>query len=90
VQGGGCGTVGVAGLVQGGGFGTYSKRFGTAGSSLLSRTLEADTNKLADVKRAVTVPQRNDQKRDKMDLMRWCSDRTRPRLPTRGVANVAV
>ena len=35
VQGGGCGTVGVAGLVQGGGFGTHSKAFGTAGSSLL-------------------------------------------------------
>jgi FAD/FMN-containing dehydrogenase len=35
VQGGGCGTVGVAGLVQGGGFGTYSKRFGIAGASLL-------------------------------------------------------
>jgi FAD/FMN-containing dehydrogenase len=35
VQGGGCGTVGVAGLVQGGGFGTYSKRFGLAGAALL-------------------------------------------------------
>jgi len=35
VQGGGCGTVGVAGLVQGGGFGSYSKQFGTAGSNLL-------------------------------------------------------
>jgi FAD/FMN-containing dehydrogenase len=35
VQGGGCGTVGVAGHVQGGGFGTYSKAFGTAGASLL-------------------------------------------------------
>ena len=35
VQGGGCGTVGVAGLVQGGGFGTYSKQFGIAGASLL-------------------------------------------------------
>ncbi len=35
VQGGGCGTVGVAGLVQGGGFGTHSKAFGTAGASLL-------------------------------------------------------
>ena len=35
VQGGGCGTVGVAGLIQGGGFGTYSKGFGTAASSLL-------------------------------------------------------
>jgi FAD/FMN-containing dehydrogenase len=35
VQGGGCGTVGVAGLVLGGGFGSYSKKFGTAASSLL-------------------------------------------------------
>jgi FAD/FMN-containing dehydrogenase len=35
VQGGGCGTVGVAGLVQGRGFGSYSKRFGTAGASLM-------------------------------------------------------
>ncbi len=35
VQGGGCMTVGVAGLVQGGGFGEFSKRFGTAAASLL-------------------------------------------------------
>jgi FAD/FMN-containing dehydrogenase len=35
VQGGGCATVGVAGLVQGGGFGSFSKGFGTAGASLL-------------------------------------------------------
>ena len=35
VQGGGCTTVGVAGLVQGGGFGSFSKGFGTAGSHLL-------------------------------------------------------
>ncbi|WP_233804703.1 FAD-binding oxidoreductase [Paraburkholderia sp. HP33-1] len=35
VQGGGCGTVGVAGLIQGGGFGTYSKQFGIAAASLL-------------------------------------------------------
>jgi FAD/FMN-containing dehydrogenase len=35
VQGGGCGTVGVAGLVQGGGFGSFSKNFGTAAASLL-------------------------------------------------------
>ena len=35
VQGGGCATVGVAGLVQGGGFGSYSKRYGTAAASLL-------------------------------------------------------
>ena len=35
VQGGGCATVGVAGLVQGGGFGSYSKRVGMAAASLL-------------------------------------------------------
>jgi FAD/FMN-containing dehydrogenase len=35
VQGGGCCTVGVAGLVQGGGFGSFSKQFGVAGASLL-------------------------------------------------------
>src|SRR5580700_3771973 len=34
-QGGGCTDVGVAGLVQGGGFGSLSKGFGTAGSSLI-------------------------------------------------------
>ena len=35
VQGGGCMTVGVAGLVLGGGFGSYSKRFGTAAAGLI-------------------------------------------------------
>src|SRR5580658_5842549 len=35
VQGGGCMTVGVAGLVQGGGFGEFSKGFGTAASGQL-------------------------------------------------------
>lgn len=35
VQGGGCTTVGVAGLIQSGGFGSYSKHYGTAASSLL-------------------------------------------------------
>ena len=35
VQGGGCMTVGVAGLVLGGGFGSYSKGYGLAGASLL-------------------------------------------------------
>jgi FAD/FMN-containing dehydrogenase len=34
-QGGGCTIVGVAGLVQGGGFGSFSKRYGTAAASLL-------------------------------------------------------
>jgi FAD/FMN-containing dehydrogenase len=35
VQGGGCTTVGVAGLTQGGGFGSFSKEFGTAAANLL-------------------------------------------------------
>jgi FAD/FMN-containing dehydrogenase len=35
VQGGGCLTVGVAGLVQAGGFGSFSKQFGTAAANLL-------------------------------------------------------
>ncbi|HUO92736.1 MAG TPA: FAD-binding protein [Rhizomicrobium sp.] len=35
VQGGGCADVGVAGLVQSGGFGSFSKGFGTAAASLL-------------------------------------------------------
>ena len=35
VQGGGCADVGVAGLIQSGGFGSFSKGFGTAASHLL-------------------------------------------------------
>ena len=35
VQGGGCTTVGVAGLTQGGGFGSFSKGFGSAAANLL-------------------------------------------------------
>lgn len=35
VQGGGCATVGVVGLVLEGGFGSYSKNFGTAAANLL-------------------------------------------------------
>ncbi|WP_228439935.1 FAD-binding oxidoreductase [Chryseobacterium phocaeense] len=35
VQGGGCATVGVAGLIQSGGFGSYSKNYGLASASLL-------------------------------------------------------
>jgi hypothetical protein len=35
VQGGGCATVGVAGLVQSGGFGNFSKNYGTAAGNLL-------------------------------------------------------
>jgi FAD/FMN-containing dehydrogenase len=35
VQGGGCTTVGVAGLVQSGGFGSFSKNYGTAAAGLV-------------------------------------------------------
>jgi FAD/FMN-containing dehydrogenase len=35
VQGGGCTTVGVAGLIQSGGFGSFSKRYGLAAAGLL-------------------------------------------------------
>ena len=35
VQGGGCTTVGVAGLILGGGFGSFSKSYGMAGAALL-------------------------------------------------------
>jgi FAD/FMN-containing dehydrogenase len=35
VQGGGCMTVGVVGLILGGGFGSWSKAYGSAGASLL-------------------------------------------------------
>jgi hypothetical protein len=35
VQGGGCTTVGVAGLIQSGGFGSFSKHYGLAASGLL-------------------------------------------------------
>jgi hypothetical protein len=35
VQGGGCASVGVAGLVQSGGFGSFSKNYGTAAAGLL-------------------------------------------------------
>jgi FAD/FMN-containing dehydrogenase len=39
VQGGGCTTVGVAGLIQGGGFGSWSKKFGMAAAGLLEAAI---------------------------------------------------
>lgn len=43
VQGGGCTSVGVAGLVQSGGFGSFSKRFGSVAANLLqARVVTAD------------------------------------------------
>ena len=45
VQGGGCLTVGVAGLIQSGGFGSFSKAYGTAASNLLeAEIVTADGN----------------------------------------------
>ena len=54
VQGGGCATVGVAGLIQSGGFGSFSKNYGLAAAALLeaevvtadgvARTANACTN----------------------------------------------
>ena len=57
VQGGGCTSVGVAGLIQSGGFGSFSKGFGTAASGLLEaeivtadgRILVANSCKNADL-----------------------------------------
>lgn len=39
VQGGGCATVGDAGLIQSGGFGSHSKRYGLAAASLLEAAI---------------------------------------------------
>jgi FAD/FMN-containing dehydrogenase len=49
VQGGGCMNVGVAGLVQSGGFGSFSKRYGTAASSLLEAQIVTADGKLRTV-----------------------------------------
>jgi FAD/FMN-containing dehydrogenase len=51
VQGGGCTTVGVAGLVQGGGFGSFSKGFGTAAASLIEAEVVTADGKLRVVNR---------------------------------------
>ena len=49
VQGGGCMSVGVAGLIQSGGFGSFSKRYGTAASSLLQAEVATADGKLRTV-----------------------------------------
>jgi FAD/FMN-containing dehydrogenase len=46
VQGGGCTTVGVAGLIQSGGFGSFSKHFGMAASGLLEAEVVTADGKL--------------------------------------------
>ena len=52
VQGGGCTTVGVAGLVQGNGFGSFSKRYGTVGASLLEAEIVTADGQVRVVNRA--------------------------------------
>ena len=54
VQGGGCTTVGVAGLVQGGGFGSFSKRYGLAAAGLLEAEIVT-----ADGEVRIANPRRN-------------------------------
>jgi FAD/FMN-containing dehydrogenase len=52
VQGGGCTTVGVAGLVQGGGFGSFSKGFGSAAASLIEAEIVTADGKVRVVSHA--------------------------------------
>ena len=49
VQGGGCTTVGVAGLVQSGGFGSFSKHYGTAAAGLLEADVVTADGKIRTV-----------------------------------------
>ncbi|WHZ19138.1 MAG: hypothetical protein OJF55_001287 [Rhodanobacteraceae bacterium] len=49
VQGGGCMTVGVAGLVSSGGFGSWSKGFGTAAANLLEAEVVTADGKIRTV-----------------------------------------
>lgn len=52
VQGGGCTTVGVAGLVQGGGFGSLSKAYGLAAAGLLEAEIVTADGRTRVVNRA--------------------------------------
>ena len=49
VQGGGCATVGVAGLIQSGGFGSFSKKYGLAAAGLLQAEIVTADGKLRTV-----------------------------------------
>ena len=55
VQGGGCTTVGVAGLIQSGGFGSFSKHYGLAAGSLLEAEIVTADGKIC-VANASTNP----------------------------------
>ncbi len=50
VQGGGCLTVGTAGFVQGGGFGSFSKQFGTGAANLLEAEIVTADGRIRVVK----------------------------------------
>jgi FAD/FMN-containing dehydrogenase len=56
VQGGGCTTVGVAGLVQSGGFGSFSKGFGSAAAGLLEAEIVTADGRVRNVN-ACTEPE---------------------------------
>lgn len=51
VQGGGCNTVGVAGLVQSGGYGSFSKLFGSVSGSLLQAEIVTADGRVLTVNR---------------------------------------
>jgi len=51
VQGGGCLTVGTAGFVQGGGFGSLSKQFGTGAANLLEAEIVSADGRISIVNR---------------------------------------
>jgi FAD/FMN-containing dehydrogenase len=55
VQGGGCTTVGLAGLIQSGGFGSFSKHYGTAAGGLLEAEVVTADGKIR-VANACTNP----------------------------------
>jgi FAD/FMN-containing dehydrogenase len=55
VQGGGCTTVGLAGLIQGGGFGSFSKHYGVAAGGLLEAEVVTADGKIR-VANACTNP----------------------------------
>ena len=55
VQGGGCATVGVAGLILGGGFGSFSKHYGMAGAGLLEAEI-VTADGIARIANACTHP----------------------------------
>ncbi len=56
VQGGGCLTVGVAGLVLGGGFGSLSKAFGIGRRAISSRPRSSPRTAQSEIANACTNP----------------------------------